>query len=113
MVMYPHLATINVLLEAVRDQDGNWSNRDSDGNWGNTETDQTISVACRLVPNSGNKFLSLSDGTRIDYSASLYMPLGVNVPAGSKIKVEHKGITLIETTVKHFFQTRLNQKAWL
>lgn len=101
--MYPHKATVTLPGTSVKDANGNWQS-----------SGETTTVSdCRLEPNTSNKFLALSDGKRIDYAAILYMPIGVTIPAGAKVKVEHGSTVLIETTVKHFHQGQLNQKVWL
>lgn len=102
---YPHILTITENSISTRDVNGDWSTP--------TET-VTLIWKCRAESNSANGYLISADGSRIDFSWIVCMPLlSQDIIIGSKMTVTDKGEIRLSDKVKRFSRDFFNSRVWL
>jgi hypothetical protein len=99
MKQYPHSVTFNWNSPATQDEER--------GNMVPGEA-HTITSDCRAEPNGGGRTIPSQDGTLINYSYILYLPIRQFIPAGSKavLSIVDKELTVKSSHVG-FFNTRI------
>jgi len=107
VVQYSHTIEVTTLKE---------STKDGAGNWGNPGDLLVETLQGRYEPNEKGLVIAGEDGSSLQYSGIVYMPL---VPALSSLKVGYKvqvkkGTAVIATgTIKQFIPGQLNARLWL
>lgn len=101
VVQYPDILTYSIQGTGIQDENGNWI---VDG------IDQEFELKCRAEPASGNGLIKNVDGTVINYSWIVYLPLPVEeIAVGTEVTIESK----LKDTVKRFSRGQLNARIWL
>lgn len=106
VVQYPHTASFVT--------PGTDATQDANGNWVPGSDEVTTTLKCRAESASNNGYIASTDGTKIDYSWIVYLPLGANaVKVGTNVTVTWGAETILTDTVKRFSRGQLNCRLWL
>lgn len=104
VTQYPHTINVNTAGASTQNASGNWV----------TGPPTVMMKECRAEPNSSNGKVKSADGTLIDFSWIIYLPLPVDTLAvGSKVIVTSGAETLLTDTIKRFSRGQLNARIWL
>lgn len=103
---YPHKMTLTITTGSTQDSNGDWI----------AGTTMVIEKECRAEPSGGNGYISGPDGSKINYSWIVYMPLPVDkILEGVTIEVIDKKTSesILKDKVIRFSRGQLNARLWL
>jgi hypothetical protein len=102
---YPHILAYGAIAESSQDGNGNWVS--------GTATVETLLV-CRAEPNGGNGFITTADGTQINFSWVVYLPLTTDyIETGTGVIIKNGEQVIATDTIKRFSKGQLNVRIWL
>ncbi len=106
---YPN--TLKVLAAAAGQQDAH-------GNWQVTgDQPEAIELPCRIEYNKRGRSATVTgvDGSAIDYTSIVYMPLPFNesLKIGATIEVYNGNSLFVRSTIKQVSEGQLNVRVWL
>jgi hypothetical protein len=101
---YPHTITVTGPTASVKDGAGNWTNTAS----------ATVTLPCRAEPAGPRGLIQGPDGTLINASWIVYLPLPVNpVPLDATVTINDGAVLLAKDKVLRFYKGQLNARVWL
>lgn len=105
-VQYPHSFIATVVMGGGYDTMGDILT---------TPVKMTVTKQCRLEDGAGSGYVVGVDGSKINFSWIVYIPLPIEVvPVGSKVQVKNSnGDVLCNDSVKQMIVGQLNARVWL
>jgi hypothetical protein len=101
---YPHTVTIKTMTDATQDANGNMVP--------GVPTD--LVMTGRYEPANGNGTVEATDGTRINYTGIVYLPLPASsLKPGSPVEVKNGATVLCIGKILRFSLGQLNARIWL
>jgi hypothetical protein len=103
---YPHtLRTTKVVSPSVQDP--------NTGDWTPGAT-AIVNVDCRAEVNDEHGWLTATDGSRVDYNWTVYLPLSSDTyNVGSQVEILDGATVIANDTIKRFHKGQLNMRIWL
>ena len=87
--------------------------QDSDGNW-TPGISSIVNRDCRAEPNQTNGFVVAQDGSRIDYSWIVYLPLSADTyQVGTNVEIFNGAELIASDSIKRFSRGQLSMRIWL
>jgi hypothetical protein len=103
-VQYPHKIQLTTVSGSVQDGQGNWT----------AGTESTVEKSCRAEPNSSSGLIATADGSKVNYSWTVYLPLPVDpIAPGTVVKILSGARVLCNDKVIRFSEGQLNARVWL
>jgi hypothetical protein len=106
VVQYPHTLIATTTIQPT--------GQDQNGDWTPGEFIESDPIECRAESATGNGYIAGADGTRIDYSWIVYMPLSTDIlQTGTSVTIKDGENIICTDTIKRFSKGQMNCRAWL